>query len=360
VTHNHEIGEETTVKNLATLKKVNLRTVWPREAVDFTPWLAQNLSALGVVLGMDLELQTQEAPVGDFSLDLLVHDLSNDRQVVIENQFSRTDHDHLGKLLTYAAGYDAHVVVWIAEEIREEHRQALDWLNQHTDTTIQFYAVVVEVLQIDDSRPAYNFKLVAFPNEWRKGKVKPPALTGRGEAYRAYFQSLIDQLREQYRFTNARVGQAQSWYTFATGVTRLTGIVYGASFAAGGRARVELYIDRPDASLNKAIFDTLRKDEAAIESAVGDQLVWERLDERRASRIAVYRPGSITDSPQTLDELRSWTVDRLLRFKAVFGPRLEALSRSGVNQQEPPLGHTEMQELDQLPNRAEGSEELNP
>ncbi len=309
---------------------------------------------------MDLELQSQEAPVGDFSLDLLVHDLSRDRQVVIENQFARTDHDHLGKLLTYAAGYDAHAVVWIAEEIREEHRQTLDWLNQHTDATIEFYAIVVEAIQIDDSRPAYNFKLVAFPNEWRKARISsttstPP--TARGEAYRAYFQDLIDQLREQYHFTNARIGQAQSWYTFATGITRLSGVVYGASFAAGGRARVELYIDRQDASLNKSIFDTLKKDGAAIESDIGDQLAWERLDDRRASRIAVYRPGSITDDPETLGELKTWTIDRLLRFKRAFGPRLAEIARRGTSPAELSSEGSDPEETDDVAGSADAHEQ---
>jgi hypothetical protein len=275
---------------------------------------------------MDLELQSQEAPVDDFSLDLLVHDLSNDRQVVIENQFARTDHDHLGKLLTYAAGYDAHVVVWIAEEIREEHRQALDWLNQHTDTSIQFYAIVVEALQIDDSKPAYNFKLVAFPNEWRKGKSIPPPPSARGEAYRAYFQDLLDRLRNQHNFTRARQGQPQSWYTFPSG---FPGIVYGNRFAAGGRVRVELYIDRPNASINKSIFDGLAKQRADIEDEIGENLAWERLDERRASRIAVYRSGAITDTPYIIEELKVWAIDRLLRFRQVFPPRLKPIISSG-------------------------------
>lgn len=309
---------------LGRITKVDARTIWKHEAHDFTPWLAEHLDELGEALGLDLELVQREAAVGDFSVDLVAKDLGSNRTVVVENQLAATDHSHLGQLVTYAAGLKADILVWVSPEFREEHRQALDWLNR-VEGSAEYFGVVLELLRVDDSKPAVNLRVVSSPNSWSRETARESLageLSSRRAAYRDFFQKLIDVLRDEHRFTAARVAQPQSWYSFASGVGSLR---YSANFAGGGRLRAELYIDFGDTEKNKATFDKLAADRTAIESALGEQLSWERLDDKQSCRIALYRPGSIEDPPEALEGHRRWLIDRLLKLKKVFGPRLPTL-----------------------------------
>ena len=310
----------TVMGKLATIDKVDLRKIWPNEATDFTPWLEENISVLGGALGMDLEVQAREALVGAYQLDLLASDGSG-RTVIIENQLGRTDHSHLGQLLTYMAGFDAKVIVWIAKEFRDEHAEALSHLNRRTGEDTEFFGIEVELWSIDKSRPAVNFNLITVPNEWSKRPdTSPPSpVSERNERYRDFYQGLIDTLREEHRFTNARKAQPSNWYSFSTGHGK---VLYGANFAMRGKARIELYIDSVDREWNKTLFDQFLKRRNDIESELGEDLEWQRLDDRKASRIAVVRPGSIDDDDDTLEEIQDWMVERLLKFKEVFGPKL--------------------------------------
>jgi hypothetical protein len=313
---------------LGELKRLNPRDVWANEARDFTPWLADHLEELGEALGMDLELEKVEMGVGRYSADIVARDLGTQRRVVIENQLEPTDHGHLGQIITYAAGLKASVVVWVCPEMREEHRQALDWLNLGHGEGTDFFGVIVELIQIDDSAPAANFRPIAFPNDWSHNRVgRSPGPTGgvepssRMQRYQAYYQDLIDELRDGHRFTNARVGQPQNWYSFAAGYS---GLQYSTSFAGDGRIRAGLYIDRGDEEENTKIFDLLFADRSAIEAALDQEVEWERLAGRRACRVTCHRAGSIDDASDELEAHRRWVVDCLLKFKAVVGPRLNA------------------------------------
>ena len=274
----------------------------------------------------DRPRESREAAVGAFSLDLLARDAGTGRTVIIENQLEPTNHDHLGKLLTYAGGHDANVIVWVAKEFREEHRQALDWLNQRTSEETAFFGVRVEVWRIDDSRPAPHFTLIAAPNEWRREAARTLRATVASERnlrFQAFFQVLIDALRER-GFTRARRAQPQSWYAFAAGHAQR--VQYGAAFGQCRRARVEVYIDNTDREWNKALFDRLMERRESLEGELGTELEWSRLEERQASRIALLRDGNIDDDDPDLDEVRVWMIERLLAFRRVFGPQLDELT----------------------------------
>ena len=174
--------------DLGKIENFDIRQIWPNEASDFTPWLAENLDLLGEELGLELELDRTEAPVGNFSLDILARDANSNAIVAIENQIAVTDHIHLGQLLTYAAGQDAGVVIWVSTEFRDEHKAALDWLNQRTEDSLEFYGVEIGAVKIGNSLPAPLFRLAAVPNSWSK-QVKATATTDLSEKQQRYVNS---------------------------------------------------------------------------------------------------------------------------------------------------------------------------
>ena len=154
---------------LGKLERIPLRKAWAHEAGEFTPWLAQpdNLNLLAEALGLDeLEPVGTEHPVGDFKVDILCTD--NGGKVIIENQLEKTNHTHLGQILTYAAGVGARKVIWVAESFRTEHVAALEFLNQHTTDELDFFAVEIELWRIGDSPMAPSFNVVVKPNDWAK------------------------------------------------------------------------------------------------------------------------------------------------------------------------------------------------
>jgi len=267
------------------------------------------------------QLVDEEAPVGSFSADIIASD--GGRIIVIENQLESTDHSHLGQIITYAAGLDAAVVVWISAKMRDEHRQAIDWLNRHTSDDLDFFGLEVEVFKINESLPAPHFRIVAAPNSWSKRerliRSRNATTSPKQETYREFFQELIDVLREKHRFTNAKVGLPQSWYTFPTG---RSGISYNISYVSGGRLRAEVYIATNDPDRNKEIFDVLHTSCDEINAAFGIDLEWEPLDtKKKACRIANYKFDTSIEDPAQAENL-AWCVQQLLQFKSVFGDRL--------------------------------------
>jgi hypothetical protein len=315
--------------NLGSLRRIDVRTVFSNEARDFTPWLRQNLSLLGAALGLDLDVVDSEVRVGPFAADLVATDVSNQRIVVIENQLEATDHSHLGQVLTYGTGLGAAVFIWISPEFRDEHRAALDWLNEHSDEGSLFYGVEVELLKIDESRPAPNFRLISFPNEVRKEGVTGPGArtpTERGEAYRRFFASLLIVFKERYPGqTNVSTALPQSWLSLSVG---RSGVTSGWTFTSDRRFKTGLWIDTEDPLVNKDLFDKLAAERTLFHEEMGHELEWDYREGRRACYVnSIYGqiPISVMDGDDMLEQLRVWAADEMNKVRRVLGPRLLAL-----------------------------------
>lgn len=292
----------------------DIRTIWPNEAKDFTPWLAHNINVLGAELGLDLELVCTEHNIGSFSLDIYANEISSGHPVIIENQLEITDHSHLGQLITYASGVDAKIIIWISKEVREEHRKAIDWLNQVSNEETHFFAVEIQAITINKSPPAPLFKVKASPNEWSKaqkaissGSSAPKS--ARQQYYHEFFMAFLTEIKQQHpQMTNAKSVGYDSWFTYGSGKT---GYLLNMAFRGGNRFSCELYIDTNDKDLNKSKFDEIQQYKSEIEAILGE-LSWERLDDRRACRIAAYI--DMTDDERMI----KWGINTLVMFKETF------------------------------------------
>jgi hypothetical protein len=318
---------------LGSLRHRDPRDVWRDEAADFTPWLRDNIALLASAVGLELDVEVQrEVAVGLFSADLLGTDVATQARVLVENQLEQTDHRHLGQLLTYAGGLDTGVLIWVASKIREEHRQALAWLNQQTVEDVLFFGVEVQVLQIDDSRLAPHFDVVVAPNEWQKSGTRGRTSTSgrsaeREERYREFWRGLLEELLARdptcTTATPERVPKA-NWFGIGIGRSYFQdNMAFG--WEEGPVVRVELYIDSGDKGLNEGFFQLLHGQRAAIEKEFGEPLLWTPREDIRACRIYVKRAGDIQGSPEALTELKAWGAERMLRIRSVFGPRVRTL-----------------------------------
>ena len=324
-----------TTPNLAKIERVDLREAWPNEARDFTPWLAENIAELGEALGMDLELQRTEASVGDYSLDVLATDLNQNRPVIIENQLERTNHDHLGKLLTYAAGYNANVIVWLTREFRDEHRAALDWLNQRTAEETHFFGVAVELYRIGDSHLAPHFNLVVMPNDWQKRNTRRSASEAQTDSEQAAFErrfsGSLQKVLIEHGFVPSGNSIPRRYVNFRSGAGQY--IAYGAHLLVGqNRVRTELSFYSRDRERNVRLLEGLLESKEEIESEFGQSLTWTTM--AKDCRIALERPGSIRDEEDAQSEMRDWMLQTLLKLRQVFEPRLNDLVSQEPHTQE--------------------------
>ena len=300
--------------HLGRLTAIPPKEVWAHEAYDFTPWLLQNVDVLADLLGMDLELDVAEHPVGSFSLDLLGRDLSDDSVVIVENQLEQSDHIHLGQILTYAAGTNPTTIVWITTGFRPEHRAALDWLNEHTDRATRFFGVEIVVVKIGNSEPAPNFKLVAEPNDWGK-QVRAAAegeMTQRSKLYWDFWEEFLTRIRTSHpEWTNAKASTPTSWYDLPAGTS---GAALSTVFTRNGLT-VQLYFNDSDRAVNLARFNALFAKKDQFEQALGEEAVWDEMGGRKSTRVYVMSPfGDVADVDQW-PAMLDWLLERHARLR---------------------------------------------
>lgn len=305
------------------LKKVPLREIWKNEAKDFTAWLSENIDTLNEALEINFSIIEKEKDVGDFSLDLIAED-ADGQITIIENQLEKTDHDHLGKVITYLSNLDAKTAIWITSKPRDEHIKAIDWLNEYTPDDVSFFLIKVEAVRIGDSAPAPLFSIVAEPTEISKevGKEKKE-YAERHHLRKEFWTSLLEKAKLKTKLHSNVSPCIYHW--IGTGAGK-SGISYNY-VVTNDYVSSEVYLDRgkDHPTLNKERFDELYKHKAEIEKIFGGQLSWERLDKKRASRIVIRYKGFGLKDKETWDKAQEKMIDSMIRIEKAFKPYVERL-----------------------------------
>ena len=310
---------------------VPIREVWPDEAKDFTPWLADNADLLGKALRMDLVHEETEAAVGSYSADLVFREESTGKLLVVENMFGDADHDHLGKLITYAAGLEVGYAVLLATEFRDEQRSALNWLNTISTSDFGFFGLVLKAWRIGDSPSAPQLIVDVQPDNWGRS-VRASHDSGLSETQQAYLRfwgAFLPEFRNAHPgWTNAVTPSKGSWMAFPSSRSNLLRYVASFYWTNKGRGlRADVYIDTKDTVTTKKVYDQLHDKKQQIEQDVGEELEWDRIDDRRASRVSLYFPDAlrVTDSKERWSELYAWLIQAMGKMRSAFDPILKEL-----------------------------------
>lgn len=297
------------------LKQIELRKAWGHEANNFTKWLAdeENLSLLSDEIGIDIKLLQTEANVGKFNVDILAEEENTGRKIIIENQLEATNHDHLGKIITYASGYDAEIIVWIVKEAREEHKQAIDWLNDHSDDQSNFFLIKMELWQIGNSSFAPKFQKISEPNDWAKTVRKSTAQANLTEIkvlqlefwnkFKEYAQNKSSKLK-------LRKTYPQHWYDISIG-SREAHITLTINIQKD-LITCEIYI--PD---SKDLFYGLEKYKEKVEKELGEKLGWFALEGKKASRIKLTKEADINET-KNWEQYFEWLRENSEKLQKVF------------------------------------------
>jgi hypothetical protein len=306
---------------ISKIERIKLRDVWKHEALDFTTWLEENVDALNDVLDFSLVNAEREQKAGIFSVDLVAED-ENGNVVIIENQLEKSNHDHLGKVITYLVGMEAKTAIWIVSDPQPEHVKAIAWLNESSSAS--FYLLKIEAIKIGESEPAPLLTHIVGPSQEARevGKTKKE-IAERYTLRYEFWKQLLEQAKKRTKLHATISPRQYSWVGSSAGIN-------GLNFNYNVRqhdAQVELYIDRDKESGegNKEIFDLLLDHKEQIEQEFGEPLLWERLDQKRASRIrkTIERGGYKDDDKWS--EVHEAMIETMIRFEHALRSHIDEL-----------------------------------
>lgn len=305
---------------LGKLKEVALREVWEHEQYGFSAWLSseENITELGDTLDLSLTDIETEKFVGNYRCDILCKDELTGKTVLIENQLEPTNHDHLGKIITYASGLDATVIIWIVQTAKPEHASAIEWLNKHTDDELSFFLIEVHAYTIGESVPAPMFKIIEKPNDFVKS-VKD--LSKKGDLNESqinrleFWNSFNDEIDNRGKPFNKRKANTDHWYSVAIGSSQCHISIDLVN--REHKIRVGIWIRD-----NKALYDKFYENKPQIEETSNLELIWDRLDDKKASIICTYIDGLDFNNKNNYPELMNAIIDTVISLKDAFTPYL--------------------------------------
>jgi len=306
---------------LGKMTEVDIRDIWPHEQYDFSKWLSkeENINELGDTLNLSLTDIETEKFVGNYRCDIVCKDELTGKDVIIENQLENTNHDHLGKIITYASGLDANVVIWIVAHAREEHASAVEWLNKHTDDNIAFFLLEVHAYKIGDSVPAPMYKIIEQPNDFEK-TVKSIVKKGKmndSQTNRLNFWTIFnDEIIKRGKPFNTHKPSTDHWYTVAIGSSKC----YISIDLVNKEHKIRVGLWIPD---NKDFYDYLYSKKEEIEKQIDFSVEWDRLDAKKSAAICANIRGLDFNHPENYPELMDTTINYVITLRKAFKPYIK-------------------------------------
>ena len=303
---------------LGKLEEINIRKVWAHEQYDFSDWLSKedNIQQLGNTLNLSLTDVETEKFVGSYRCDIICKDEITGKNVLIENQLEPTNHDHLGKIITYASGLDASVIIWIVESAKEEHSSAIEWLNKHTDDDVSFFLIEVHAYTIEGSKPAPYFKIIQQPNDFVKqvkNITKNAELNDSQNSRLEFWNRFNDVLEKNGKPFNKRKATTDHWYSVAVGSSQCHISIDLVN--REHKIRISMWI--PD---NKSLYDTFYSNKNSIEKEIGHSINWDKLDDKKAAYAYTFIEGLDFNKQGNYDGLMNSVINEVLLFRKAFKP----------------------------------------